>query len=236
MRYLLVLGLFCNVYRKKPRIRLFFNNQLVDEFNMPHQPKNKNLIHPRINLKHLLQPLTHKMQIEYAEKSLPPLLFYHIDVDNQITQTQIRIDIDNNDSNYINGFITNSTLLQIKVLSLLPQNKKIYEWFLQKHTSRRNTDRYAWYRRKLINRFFKFDQAKWIGNNGQKINCNNDMSIEEYSIGGSGSLTCELKKKYGILLAKNQIIKRSYIFGQDLHLHDAIYYKYEQYANQRNSN
>ena len=103
MRYLLVLGLFCNVYRKKPRIRLFFNNQLVDEFNMPHQPKNKNLINPRINLKHLLQPLTQKMQIEYAEKCLPPLLFYHIDVDNQITQTQIRIDIDNNDSNYNNN-------------------------------------------------------------------------------------------------------------------------------------
>ena len=34
MKYLLVVGFHSNVYRKKPQARVFFNDQLIDEFNI----------------------------------------------------------------------------------------------------------------------------------------------------------------------------------------------------------
>ena len=52
MKYLLVVGVTCKVYKKEPRARLFFNEQLIDEFYIPHQDDKKNLIHPSFNLKH----------------------------------------------------------------------------------------------------------------------------------------------------------------------------------------
>ena len=32
--YLLVVGFICNVYRKEPKVRLFLNEKLIDEFNI----------------------------------------------------------------------------------------------------------------------------------------------------------------------------------------------------------
>ena len=34
MKYLLVVGFHCDVYRREPRARLFFNDKLIDEFNI----------------------------------------------------------------------------------------------------------------------------------------------------------------------------------------------------------
>ena len=36
MRYLLVVGFACEIYRREPRARLFFNNNLIDEFYIKH--------------------------------------------------------------------------------------------------------------------------------------------------------------------------------------------------------
>ena len=36
MKYLLVVGFHCDVYRREPRARLFFNDKLIDErYNKP---------------------------------------------------------------------------------------------------------------------------------------------------------------------------------------------------------
>ena len=236
MRYLLVLGFTCDVYRREPRARLFFNEKLIDEFHIPHQDDKRNLTNPIDNLKHLLTPYSEKIEIEYLQNKFPTLRFYELDVDDKLQQALIRIDVDNNDSNYINGFMTKSTQLQFKILSLLPADRKIYEWFKQKAQNQRLTSRYVWHRKKLYNALFSLiEESTWIGKNGQKFNnlahFDNDLCI----IGGSGSLHCKLIKKYGMLLVKFRCPKHTYIYRVRNSFHKIMYDKYEKYANQRNT-
>jgi hypothetical protein len=238
MKYLLVVGFACDVYRQEPQARLFFNEQLVDEFYITHQDDKKNLIHPIHNLKHRLEPCADELEMEYLKNKLPLLRFYELDVNDKLQQALIRIDVNNNDSNYNNGFMTKSTQLQFKVLSLLPADRKIYEWFALKSQTQRLTDRYAWHRKNLYNKFFSLvDNSTWIGKNGQKFT-NIAPSLKEtviYTVGGNGSLHCELIKKYGILLGRFQCAKHTYIYMVKNTLHTVIYDKYEKYANQRNT-
>ena len=55
MRYLLVVGFNCKVYRREPQARLFFNEKLIDEFNIKHYLSSK--LPTAI---HRLDPLTNK--------------------------------------------------------------------------------------------------------------------------------------------------------------------------------
>jgi hypothetical protein len=237
MRYLLVVGFFCRVYRQEPRARLFLNDQLIDEFNIQHHTENNDLERLLQENKHQLDPSHNKRTPEYYRKLLPCLRFYQIDVDDQLKQSQIVIDIDNNDCDYTNGFMRRSTLLQLRILSLLPEDKKIYSWFLQRMRDRRNTDRYPWYRREGINRLFSLDNVTWIGNNGQNFHNKPKIhAMKNFNIGGNGRLHCEIIKKYGIWSTKFQDHHmRSYTHFVDNPTLDAIYNKYEQHENQRNT-
>jgi len=242
MKYLLVVGFACDVYRREPRARLFFNDQLVDEFNIQHQPENKDLKHPVLEMKHPLEPISLTIFKEYYNKSLPILRFYELDVDDQLKQSSIRIDIDNDDTNYANGFMSRSTLLKFKVLSLFPLDRKIYEWFKEKKNNQRNSNKYAWYQRNYTNTFFTecqnmYNTMIWIETNGQKIQGDiTGRPCLHHNIGGSGSLHLELIKKYGILLTRFLDPMRPWIYRIDNIFHDAIYDKYEQHANQGNIN
>ena len=234
MKYLLVLGFSCKVYKKEPRIRLFFNEQLIDEFNISNYPKSINFIRnveKILNLKHPLEPYAEKTIIKYIKDFMPPLRFYNLNIEDQLQRSHIRIDVDNNDNNYNNGFMTKSTLLQFKILSLLPADRKIYEWFKLKAWNQRYTHKYAWHCKKPTNNFFILqDGSTWLGKNQQLT------PIFDHDIGGSGSLHCELIKKYGILLNKFPNPKQKYIYGVMDNIHKLIYDKYEQHANQGNIN
>jgi hypothetical protein len=241
MKYLLVVGFFCDVYRREPRARLFFNDRLIDEFNIQHQPENKYLIPPAMGTKHVLEPFSCVIVKEYKKKYFPSLRFYEIDVDDQLKISQIRIDIDNDDSNYANGFLSRFTQLKFSVLSLFPLDKKIYKCFEEKKNNQRDSNKYAWYRRDRVNTFFKTDQTTvynrmiWLGINGQKIQGDVTKMMCKYNIGGSGSLHYELIKKYGILLERFLDPMLPYIYMIDDLFFDVIYDKYDHYANQRNS-
>jgi hypothetical protein len=241
MRYLLVVGFFCDIYRREPRARLFFNDQLIDEFNIKNQTEIKNLKQPWREIKHPLEPISIKDCREHYIKSLPILRFYELDVDKQLKQTSVRVDILNDDSNFTNGFISKSTLLKFSFLSLFPVDKKIYKWFNEKKNDRRNSSKYPWYRRDRINYFFTanhnlYNKIIWVGNNLQKIQGDVIKEMKLYSIGGSGSLHCEFIKKYGILLPRFLDPIRPYIYSIDSFFHDVIYAKYEHYVNQRDNN
>ena len=40
MRYLLVVGFACEVYRREPRARIFVGDKLIDEFTISHSTDN----------------------------------------------------------------------------------------------------------------------------------------------------------------------------------------------------
>ena len=103
MKYVLGIGYDCKKYKQNPLCRVFVNDQLIDEFHIIIR-KNKR---------------TNKWQKFPAYKTYIPNLwkkihFYHID-ENVFTKdiNDIRIEIQNADSNYTNGFMTKSTLVLI---------------------------------------------------------------------------------------------------------------------------
>jgi len=221
MKYLLVVGLNCNVYRKEPQVRIFVGDKLIDEFNVKHNPLTieKDILQPKIKI---LQLKTH------WGKSPPLLRFYEVDIDNHIDRTQIRLEVENNDNNYTNGFINKSTFLCFREFSLLPADPNLYQRLLHSARKRLNSVNYAWYRRN--NNFFDLTKCStWIGNNAQTLKYKN---FRLCTIGGSGTLSCELYKKYRILIP---LIHHPYQYTMDYVFYDYIYDKYQQHANQRNT-
>ena len=59
MKYLLVLGFCCDVYRKKPRARIFVDDKLINEFDIPHQKNNLKIAIENYFLNHYIIKQTH---------------------------------------------------------------------------------------------------------------------------------------------------------------------------------
>ena len=59
MRYLLVVGFHCDVYRKEPQARIFFGNKLIDEFYIPNcKDTLPTVIKEFSQNRHILQPFS----------------------------------------------------------------------------------------------------------------------------------------------------------------------------------
>jgi len=228
MRYLLVMGFFCDVYRREPRARLYFNNKLIDEFFIENHIKKIDL---ELSTKHPLEPIPMQNRIKHCEKSLPPLHIYELDIHKESKHVNIRIDISNDDNNYTNGFMTQNTLLQCRVLSLLPKDKSVHDYFVHYLRHKRLSHRYAWFRKNKMNLLIDLtNSVEWRGNNGQKYSFSPGQFCN-YNIGGSGSLHFELIKKYGMLIAKLPIPNKPYLYDMPDLIDNIIYNKYTQHEN-----
>lgn len=234
MRYLLVLGFTCDVYRREPRARIFVGDKLIDEYYI----KNFKdfLLTEENNLQksvHKLQPISRDKIDNIFFKNLPPLHFYEIDIKNKKDKLNIRIEIDNEDSNYSNGFLSKSTLLKIKVFYFFPLNKELIK-LLGKILKKKITSKYYAYIKNQKSLLFNLtaNGLEWHGKDKKIINSTYNLLIHNVSIGGSGHFTCDLEKKYGIYIKKN---KKSHIYMFSIIYLNYFINKYEQHANQRNS-
>lgn len=235
MRYLLVLGFNCDVYRQEPRARIFVGNQLIDEFYINHHPDTLSIAKNKFGQdNHTLQPYRDIEQIDLQIKNFPPLKFYEIELPETLDILEIRIEIKNNDSNYVNGFMTNSTLIRLQECYFFPSNKKLMARLFEIRNKNRLTQNYAWYRAEKSIRFnFIRNGMQWQGKNGQIVDYTS-TKLKHNNIGGDGVFTCKLEKKYGIFIKLSQLY--SYRFNLDYSFIDYFFNKYEQYANQRNTN
>lgn len=219
MRYLLVMGFFCDVYRREPLARFYFDDQLIDEFLIQHSTE-KDIIYT----KHLLDP---KSRIEYNQKCLPPLRFYELEINKVSRYANIRIQINNDDNNYMNGFMSKNTLLKFRVLSLLPKDRSVHDWLV-----RQVRHRNPWIHSKKCNKLLDLTRyVEWRSNNGEKII---HHLFQHIYIGTSGNLHCELIKKYGVFMPKSLTQNTPYLYTVAKKWHDTLYDKYvqyEQYAN-----
>ena len=231
MKYLLVVGFACEVYRQNPRARIFVGGQLLDEFYISHHkdklsPAKENFWQNR----HILQPFSSIQEIE--TQNFPPLRFYEVEINTTLDRAELRIEIKNSDSNYTNGFITNSTLIKLQVCYFFPLHQKLLLRFKEIKNKNRQTQNYAWYH---LNKNHIFDllqhKLQWQGKNGQIVDSNRDI-LKDYQIGGDGVFTCELVKKYQILINKP---KKSNRYNFKNTLVDYFVNKYEQHENQRNT-
>jgi hypothetical protein len=237
MKYLLVVGFACDVHKKEPRARIFFGDKLIDEFNIEHHKDTLTIAKTNFFQKiNILQPystieLVNNVQI----KNFIPLRFYEIKVDKTKSQEELRIEIKNNDSNYNNGFMTNSTLIQLQVCHFFPLDKKLLSRLVKIRNKNMISKSYAWFRSNK-NTIFKLNEngIEWRGENTQVFNYKNNMDYGMYNIGGNGYFYCKLVKKYGIFISKLYKSYRYNLFRT--YIIDYFINKYEQYENQRNSN
>jgi len=229
MRYLLVVGFACEVYRREPRARIYVGDQLIDEFYIKH---HKNKCEEKINNFcknfHKLEPYSPKDFQKIVLENLPPLRFYEIDIDKNQKKLKISIFIENNDNNYTNGFITKNTLIKLRHFYFFPLHKKYFLKLEKIITKKKFTKNYAWYCRSNNKIFDLSNSFKWQGKNQYiKHSC-----ISYFNIGGNGSFFCELIKKYNFFILKIDKIHRI-VF--DFNIINYILNKYKQHENQRNT-
>jgi len=230
MKYLLVVGFACDVYRQEPRARIFFGDKLIDEFLIQHHIDTLTTATGNFS-RQLLQPHSLNEILNKKIKSLPPLRFYEIEIGTTRDQTELRIEIENSDSNNTNGFITASTLIKIQVCYFFPLHQKLLLRLTEIRNKNRSTQKYAWYR---LYKNYIFDLITnglcWQGKNGQIVGSDRH-NLVEYALGGDGVFTCELVKKYQILINKPTKSNR-YNFDNRLIRYFLNKYKHE---NQRNT-
>jgi hypothetical protein len=236
MRYLLVLGFACDVYRKEPRARIFVGDQLIDEFYISHHKDTLSTVKEfRQWNNHILQPVFNELDPNIKIKNFPPLRFYEIDIEQTQNQLELRINIHNDDSNYNNGFITKSTLLQLQVCNFFPLNKKLLSRLVKIRKKNFINKNYAWFC-STSNIIFNLNQngMEWRGENMQTFNTTNaQYDFALMSIGGNGHFYCKLVKKYGIFISK---LCRSYRFNLwRTPVIDYFINKYKQHENKRNT-
>ena len=236
MRYLLVVGFACEVYRKEPRARIFVGGKLIDEFYISHHIDTKTPALKILNQnKHVLQPFSNIEKLNMEINFFPPLRFYEIEIDQPGDQLKLHIDIDNDDSNYTNGFITESTLLQLQIFYFFPLDKELLSRLSKIMIKNRASENYAYIRCEKNNIFnLVIKGLNWYGKE-KKFNQQFYKSSDRYitSIGGSGHFTFDLVKKYGIFISR---VFQSYRYNFHPRLIDYFINKYKQYENQRNTN
>jgi hypothetical protein len=146
MQYVLGVGFIVNKYKKNPRVRIFLDDQMIDE----HELDKNNVCGRPLEVDQLTwklvdweddswtivqkvkvqgnKPILHTWKDQSHTKFLPedldktPKYFklYHIDDSMLEGKKQISLEILNTDSNYTNGFMTRSTTIDIRHVFLLP--------------------------------------------------------------------------------------------------------------------
>lgn len=227
MRYLLVVGFACEVYRREPRARIFVGDKLIDEFTVSHSTDNLFTLRKKnIEKYHILNPLlpTNLYNLNTTLK------FYELRIDKKNENIKIRIIVDNNDSNFSNGFITASTLVKFKNCAFFPLDKKMILKLKGIRDKKRSSKNYAWYR---TNKSTLFDLLQngmiWKGDNSKNL----QSRLKYYTVGGNGEFVCQLTKKYGILSPQ---LACPWRYSFDCETINYFIDKYHEHANHRNFN
>ena len=231
MRYLLVVGFSCDVYTREPQARIFVGNILLDEFCVKHSViPEKKLFSKFISKKNILEPFPNDEVSNFVVKTLPDLKFYEIELHKSIDSLSIHVDIQNNDNNFNNGFMSKNTCLTLEVCDFFPLNNELMNK-LTKYKRKNILLNYSWHRKENIGQNIIFHLAKngmkWQGKNGQTVDAGGEK-LNRYSLGGDGTFTCNLIKKYGILITKNA---KPYRFNFNAPILNYFSNKYQQYAN-----
>jgi hypothetical protein len=226
MKYLLVVGFACEVYKSEPCSRVFINDKLIDEFYIQHHKDQLSIDFKNFNQNnHILKPDVKSKIDDIYTKNFPPLRFYEVEINQQQEKLKLRIEIDNNDSNSTNGFVTKSTLLELQFFYFFPipiNVKQLIARLLKIIKKYRFSKNFAW---RYCNKKFLFDLIQntvWYGKNKQ-----NFPSVH-HKVGGSGYFYCELRKKYGMFITN---LPKSYRFGFTSFFINYFIDKYKQYAN-----
>ena len=232
MRQLLILGFYCEVYRREPRCRVYANDILLDEFDILHCPKTNEtkklptIFDPKIEPRDLFILKSNSLFLKYIE------------LDNKDLKTlDLKIQIHNDDNNYTNGFISKCSLIMLPYVFLL--SKKILNnidniennWKFSRKNYKIND-------KKSIMDYYKSGRSEVF----------NNLAIEmklyfpgipkkelDHWIGSSGYFHLTLKKKFGFWRHSTDLRKGRWRLGF-WQIVEHFYNKYKQYEDQRSAN
>ena len=137
MKYVLGVGFICHKFKKNPKVRMFADDLFIDEYEIDkHDPFEDHLTIDRLRYwfpdwqaAHLW-PSLEKMK-KNADKTMLRTIperdqwpkqwrTYTLDETTLQNKKQIKLEIDNDDSDYTNGFMKRSTIIDLRHVFLLP--------------------------------------------------------------------------------------------------------------------
>jgi len=228
MKQVIFLGFYCKVYKKNPIAQIYIGDHMIDEIVVPEYYidgfiKNNELFYPSGDISFL--------KLKENASSHPKIFIYIIDdryLD--LSDGSIEIKIKNEDSNYTNGFMSQSTLLFLDFFYILPytlfEKPKKYIEKIMKITSKKyyknmrkrmfniNDDRYNLPLSISQKTIFKKTSTNpnsniFIGTIGTNlaflftsINKKKEIFKRKYTIGVDCTYKIELKKYYNLWLFK----------------------------------
>ena len=198
MKYLLVVEFLCEIYRKEPRARIFLNDQLLDEFFIQQNSSNNTSIPlspaPLITTINSLQ-----------EFGLRKAKIFELDIPNSLNNVAIKIEIENNDNNYTNGFMTRYTQVILEHFYLIPLNSKLIARLRTIRRKRQFSENYALWQSRKQDILDLILHTSWHEKE-RKIDF-----LTGQILGTNGTFICKLRKKYGFLIPKK--LHPSYIYN-----------------------
>ena len=261
MIHILSLGFNVLKYKKDPTVRVWINDNFLDEFEVHTKEysttnyygksdgrwQDTELVYsPNIISTMKVGPMMYKNSfIEFYEKEKPDILskklflkFYEIDLTNFKDKVKIKIEVENNDSNYTNGFLSKTTLLCLSICTLIPKELLIN---LVDFSKKFTISRFGKQSKKYFTNDFQI--AKFYKNR-RRLFCNSTMykttegfnSVKNSNwYGGRGSFVINFFKKCNIFTGQNPIPVGYPVFG-DHTLLVGLRDKYLKYENIRNIN
>ncbi len=120
MKYVLGFLFEYKYYKNPANVRIFANNQLIDEFELTEDINLKNIQPPTADDGADFYNFSKKWTTVYQfVKQLPEKAFVYT-LDESIIKNSIRIEITNNNTNYTNGFMTKWSFFKFHSIFLLP--------------------------------------------------------------------------------------------------------------------
>ena len=256
MSYVLFLGFGVNVYKKFPLIRIFLNDNFIDEFEISGVENCNNpivgplsdelvefkekKIQSRLN-PYVFTNYLHKIKKCFNNKIFLKTFEFDESYINSIEKHKLKIQVINDDNNFTNGFLTKYTSICLSIVEIIPKKILInyldildnYESALKKIRSNQVTIKEILSYYKDLGVYNCFDILNYATNNRYNpyiwYNNKNDMFKVKFNelIGISGHTDLFFDKKvYTYKLKKDSLNNTSlYILAN----------KYNQYANQRNT-
>ena len=178
MQYVLGLAILCKKYKKNPIARLFVNNQFIDEFIIDDTTK---LFNDTIWItgKDESKEFSEGLRLSFANK----YTIFALDEKILKAGSKIVLEVQNKDSNWMNGFITKSTLIAIHNIFLIPKSLlKRYKLIFK-----------AFYKHRRIYKEEKRLQKGWSGWPSAP------SGFGDYH-GGDTTIEYNIQKKHGIYM------------------------------------
>jgi len=231
MRQLLILGFYCGVYKKEPLCRVYVNDVLLDEFDIPQSDKVAVETDP-------MDPLKSHKQLQNFTTNPPFLKYIEFD-DAGADSLDVVIKIHNDDNNYANGFMSRYTYVTLS-LCYLASEKALENIDNLTNNFKFNRKNWEKYNRDIVDFYADDNRTRIFENFVRDTEADfPDIQLKSntggYRIGSSGHYRLTVKKKLGFWRAIRNCSKGIWPLGKFRHV-QYLYNKYKQHEDQRNSN